>query len=437
MSALVAFSGPPDSLLLERMVSRLSHRGDLVDSHASASGTLAVCEWPQQHLPGKFSTSLCKHASSGAVNALSGFLFTDFPADPDSLASLRGSYCIAQIHDQKLVVARDAVGTQSLYYAQVEYPEVGPRWLVATEPKAIHQERLFHAKIRDASVAQYLAFSFVPGQHTMLEGLFEAEAGWTIELAPNREPIRKRYFRFEESEDLEANDRRTDGYWAQRTREVVEQAVAERLVDDEPLLFLSGGLDSSIVAAELARQSRKPIRTFAIHFGKKYANELSFAAAVAERVGSRHQEVLVQPKHFLPRMQKMVWHLDEPIGDPITQPNFELASIVGNHGNLVFNGEGGDPLFGGPKNLTMLLSHWYGGVDRAANFRETAYLASYRRAYEEWDRLLTNQFQSKLAESRGDDALEQVLTPVFSLRQTGEFSQQADVNQHPVKGREI
>ena len=54
----------------------------------------------------------------------------------------------------------------------------------------------------------------------------------------------------------------------------------------------------------------------------------------------------------------MLYHLDEPIGDPITQPNFELARHVSAFGNYVFNGEGGDPLFGGPKNLTMLLSHW-------------------------------------------------------------------------------
>ena len=83
----------------------------------------------------------------------------------------------------------------------------------------------------------------------------------------------------------------------------------------------------------------------------------------------------------------MVWHLDDPIGDPITQPNFELARRVRQDVRWVFNGEGGDPVFGGPKNIPMMLQHWY-GVSREHNFREKAYLASYRRAYDECTRVL-------------------------------------------------
>ena len=231
-------------------------------------------------------------------------------------------------------------------------------------------------------------------------------------------------FFFEEDEPEQPLEE-TDEYWANRTREIVEQAVAERLTDaHEPLVFLSGGLDSSIVAAELARQSKKPIRTFAVHFGKKYANELSFAKSVADHIGSQHEEVLVRPRKFLPRLQNMVYHLDEPIGDPITQPNFELAAHVAQFGKYVFNGEGGDPLFGGPKNLTMLLSHWYGGIERPPNFREQAYLASYRRAYQEWSRLLRPQFRQRLCDrwgAGGDAALEHVLTPFFDCEKPRSF----------------
>src|SRR5690606_33302057 len=104
--------------------------------------------------------------------------------------------------------------------------------------------------------------------------------------------------------------------------------------------------------------------------------------------GTDHEEVYIEPKGFLPRLREIIWHLDDPIGDPVTVPNFELACHVARERRWVFNGEGGDPCFGGPKNLPMMLQHWY-GVKRPANFREQAYLASYRRGYEELTRLLS------------------------------------------------
>ena len=107
----------------------------------------------------------------------------------------------------------------------------------------------------------------------------------------------------------------------------------------------------------------------------------------------------------------MIWHLDDPIGDPITMPNFELASRAANECAQIFNGEGGDPIFGGPKNIPMLLHHWYGGVDRGKQFREEAYLQSYRRGYEEVSRLLTPEFRASFSI---DEELTEPLTPFFA-----------------------
>ena len=164
------------------------------------------------------------------------------------------------------------------------------------------------------------------------------------------------------------------------------------------------------MAPELQQQLDAPLRTYAIHFGEGYPHELPYARAVAEQVGTRHEEVLVAPGDFLPRMRRIVWHLDEPIGDPVAMPNFELARRVAGEARFVWNGEGGDPLFGGPKNLSMMLHHWYGGVERGPGFRERMYLASYRRAYSEVERLLTPDVLREIAPERD---LEGVLTPFF------------------------
>ncbi|MEZ6138530.1 MAG: asparagine synthase-related protein [Pirellulaceae bacterium] len=423
MSGLVAFTGPPDRDLALRMMQQLSHRGGLVDHVVETpAGTILAVEWSTRddafHNAGRVAEPSQRthlglvrsgiYRTEHCVWALSGFAWSALPnlATPQSLRGLRGSFAVACLSDNQLAIARDAVGCQSLYYGRA-----GSRWLVATEPKAITSEASFAKRLRPSAIAQYLAFSFVPGSGTMLENLYEAEAGHLVHLCNGDEPRVERYFQFEDDEYSPEQDDADDDKWILQTRQCLEQAVAERLTHSEAAIFLSGGLDSSIVAAEVARQSSRPVRTFSIHFGTKYPNELSFARAVAERIGSRHEEVLIEPKRFLPRLRQMVWHLDEPIGDPITQPNFELAAHVSASHDCVWNGEGGDPLFGGPKNLPMMLLHWYGDAERPINFREQAYLASYRRAYEEWTRLLSNDLKQHIDPTRD---LEQILQPFFS-----------------------
>lgn len=408
MSGLVAFTGPPDRALLDRMLKRLSHRGTAVGEPIETPwATVAVCEWPNLQPVGKSQTEC--FATPEHQWAISGFLLGERPEHPADIRSLLGSFAAACVTERTLTIARDPTGCQSLYYGQV-----GLRWLIGTEPKCISGESNFERNIRPASLAQYLAFSFVPGRHTMLEDLFEAEAGHTLTFSADQPPKVERHFQFETREwqnDDQASQTCDDAHWIAQTRSLVADAVRERMPSDrDNAVFLSGGLDSSIIAAEVAKQSSGPIRTYSLHFGPKYANELEFAKSVADRIGSRHEEVLIRPKHFLPRLREMIWHLDEPIGDPITQPNFELAQHVGQNSSYAFNGEGGDPLFGGPKNIPMMLTHWYGGVERPANFREQAYLASYRRAYEEWTQLLSEDFRRQI---NPVDDLEHVLSPYF------------------------
>lgn len=424
MSGLVAFTGPPDRKLLDRMIGRLAHRGGLLHPHHEAesvrespSGSIAVCEWQGWKPPGKVQTGIFDRPS--ASWALSGFAFSKIPdrADAESFAQLRGSYAVACLHDNMLTIARDSHGCQSLFYGRVH-----ARWLIASEPKAIIAELAFDARIRPAAVAQYLSFSFSPTRQCVLQDLFQAEAGHFIQFQVGREPVTRRYFHFEAFEMNQGNESQleseSDRFWISKTRGTIEQAVADRMPNETPLVFLSGGLDSSIVAAEVARQSSRRIKTFSIHFGKGYPNELEYARAVADRIKSKHEEVLIRPKDFVSRLSQMIWHLDEPIGDPITQPNFELAAHVSEHGSFVFNGEGGDPVFGGPKNLPMMMLHWYGNAGQEENFREKAYLASYRRGYEEWSRLLTDDFRRQIDPV---EDLEKILSPFFHCSQPRQF----------------
>jgi asparagine synthase (glutamine-hydrolysing) len=417
LGALFGFSGPTDPSLLQRMAHVLSHRGKrCLVSQCSPYGSMG-------YRP-RFEAAACQRLGAGLyhdgeqVIALAGYLTNADPSRPilpallDAyrqhgpmfVVQLRGAFVVAIRDRQQFHLARDGAGVRTVYYARHD-----KRFLFAIEPKGVLAAPGFPRRVRTAAVAQYLTFSFMPGSGTMLEDLYELPAGHIVSCDGASEPFVQRFFTFEEAD--QTPDQHDDD-WIREFRDGCRQAVAERLPVGEPVgVFLSGGIDSSLVTAEVARQHTHMVKTYAIHFGRQYPHELDFARSVAERWRTDHEEVLIRPKDFLPRLRQIIWHLDDPIGDPITVPNFELASRVSQDVRWVFNGEGGDPCFGGPKNLPMLLHHWYGGIERASNFREHHYLASYRRAYEELWHLLTPEFQRQI-DPKAD--LEAVLTPFFA-----------------------
>ena len=434
MDALIGFCGSPDSECLTRMAQTLAHRGAVEKEYESAESSftfarlahLSDCNvgvevGPRFYCDESVAIVFCGYLTSvgtiGSSCVLQHLAREYRERGKGVLERLQGAFLVAiGDHRTKQVhLARDGSGTRTLFYAPV-----GDRWLFASEPKAITGDRDFRSVIRPAAIAQYLSFSFTPGNGTMLEDLYELPCGHVVTLEPGKEPSLFNFFPFEteEAEDLSPASPEQERQWITKTKETIAAAVAKRLPRGEPVgVFLSGGLDSSLVAAEVARQHTSQVITYALHFGPKYANELEYAAAVARHCGTRHHEILIRPRDFVPRMEEMVWHLDEPIGDPITQPNFELARRVSEDVRWVFNGEGGDPLFGGPKNLPMMMQHWY-GVPRGKNFREQAYLASYRRAYEECSRLLHPDIRDQIDPQRD---LESIIEPFFSTTDLKSF----------------
>jgi asparagine synthase (glutamine-hydrolysing) len=201
-------------------------------------------------------------------------------------------------------------------------------------------------------------------------------------------------------------DEPLEGY-AARLRSLLEEAVRVRLPDTGPVgVYLSGGLDSSLVTALAARDAPGPVHTFAIHFGPEYPHELAFSGLVARRCGTRHHVLELPGRLIRDTLLETMAALDDPIGDPLTTPNLLLGRAAAQETGVILNGEGGDPCFGGPKNLPMLLHELYGQGDS----REAAYLRSYQKCYDDLPRLLTPQAQAALA---GAPPQESLLTPFF------------------------
>lgn len=316
-----------------------------------------------------------------------------------ALAMLDGQFALAASNDEVLWLARDPLGERPLYFTCV-----GETLLFASEIKAFLSHRGFEVTPNPRSLSALLVFSFIPGPQTMFDRVFELEAGHVVEWrrGQTETPVAKPYWTIREDIIHDADER----IYADEVRRLCTDAVRRRLpADGKVSAFLSGGLDSSAVVALMAELGVKPT-CFSVAFGFGQPNEIGYARMVAERCRVPHHVIDVEPSGFIDMLPNILWRLDDPLCDCITVPNFIMAEAAAREAPIVFNGEGGDPLFGGPKNKFMILGEWYkgfGGYDRCH-----AYLASYHKFYEYYGQLCTPSLQ---ASSGGLDALADVVRP--------------------------
>ena len=401
MGAILGHLGPSEPIALDRMTKLLAHRG------RGGVATKVGKDWTLASLVDK-KTRAAKVADDGGVRAVfDGRLLNGAalakrfrvggadPADvvargfrelgPKIFELLDGPFVCA-IHDGKaLHLARDPLGERPLYYASVK-----GGLIFATEIKALLGDDRFSVKPSLASLNKILVFSFIPGKDSMFEGVFELEPGHRLEVVPGRTPKTHVYW------DLEETTASADEATCVETiRKLTREAVDKRLEGTKRVgAFLSGGIDSSAVVALLAEKGVN-VTAWSASFGVGQPNELMYARLVAQHAGPlvEHRVVDVVPDDFLGILPQIMWQLDDPLCDCITVPNYVLAQTAAKEVDLVFNGEGGDPLFGGPKNKFLILGEWYaflGNYDRAR-----AYLSSYHKFFDYIGALYTKDFQRK------------------------------------------
>jgi asparagine synthase (glutamine-hydrolysing) len=317
----------------------------------------------------------------------------------DQLAAVQGAFALAwRGPDGSLTLARDAVGERTLYYAPL------PRGIAfASTLPALLASGLVPRSLNLPAVAAYLCYAYVPGRDTLVRGVRELLPGETVVFREGQCVCRRFW-----SLPAEGDSGQSEQELRQELRHTLEEAVRRRLPAGEPVgAFLSGGLDSSLVVALARRLHNAPVKSFSLSFGPDYPNELSFSSLVADHCGTAHCIVELSPSVVLHHLDDAVGALSDPIGDPLTVPNALLFREAAAEVGVVLNGEGGDPCFGGPKNLPMLLAELYGGGDPLA--RERSYLRAHLKCYDDLDRALTPGVRDALAES----PLEGLLTPLF------------------------
>jgi asparagine synthase (glutamine-hydrolysing) len=221
----------------------------------------------------------------------------------------------------------------------------------------------------------------------MWQGISELRPGTIMRL-----PAGERHSYWEISEQLDDDARPLDWH-AQQLRAQLETVIDEYLPADEPVgCYLSGGLDSSAIAALARRRHRHAVHTYSIHFGDETPNELEFSSLVAAHCQTEHHIIEIKTEQMWSLLPETMAALDDPIGDPLTIPNLILGRAAKQSVNTILNGEGGDPCFGGPKNQPMLLNQLYApALDQApdeAGDLLAAYLASFQKCSTDLPRLL-------------------------------------------------
>ena len=272
----------------------------------------------------------------------------------------RGSACVRELDGmfafavwdpgkRTLFAARDRLGKKPFVYWHS-----GERFQFASELAALDVPR----RIDRTALEHYLAFGYIPAPLTIFEGVRKLPPGHT--LAFDGRDVRVERYWEPKVEPVEQDE----AACAEQVREALTEAVRKRLVADVPLgAFLSGGLDSTIVAGLMSRM--QPARTFTMGFREPEFDERAYAREAAGRFGSVHLEFEARPDaaEALPLLAE---RHGEPFGDPSSIPTFFLARGTAGHVKAVLSGDGGDELFGGYRRHRAIA--WMSRVRRWPGF---------------------------------------------------------------------
>lgn len=264
------------------------------------------------------------------------------------------AFAVSDGADGSVFLARDRMGQKPLYYALV-LDGGGPAGLAfASELHALTAVPWVDTSLNEAALGQYLAFGYVPTPMTIYQGAAKLPAATTLRLTPGRAPEWRTYF----SVDPPMATGAGGGAGGKGIEGLVREAVASQLVADVPLgCFLSGGIDSSVIALcaarELAGRGQK-LRTFSMAFDDPRYDESGYAAEVAAHLGTEHRTFRVTPDAAVD-LAGLAERFGEPFADSSCLPTYYLSRETRGHVKVALSGDGGDELFAGYDRYRALL----------------------------------------------------------------------------------
>jgi asparagine synthase (glutamine-hydrolysing) len=286
----------------------------------------------------------------------------------DLVERLNGMFAFAVLDRRRgsVLLARDRMGIKPLHYA-ID----GKRLVFASELKALLRDPALRRGIDPDALDQYLAYEFVPSPASIVRGISKLQPAhtltWLVEDGTHR---LRRYW----TPQLGVGDGRCNAQESlqeesESLRAVLRESVRKELISDVPLgVFLSGGIDSSAVAAMMTQVGGE-VKSFSVGFADRSFDESSHARKVAQFLGTEHHELTLEPGMLLGLIPKLPRLLDEPLGDASIIPTYLLSEFTRRHVKVALGGDGGDELFAGyPTMQAHRLASYYLRAPRV--FRE-------------------------------------------------------------------
>jgi len=263
----------------------------------------------------------------------------------DCVHHLRGMFAFAiwDARRQRLFCARDRLGIKPFYYALSR-----GRFAFASEIKALFELPDLRAKMNRGALPEFFALGYISSEETLFEQIRKLLPGYRLSIdlcGLDPQPRIERYWDLDITPDDSIS---TEAAYVARFHELFTESVRLRLMSDVPLgVFLSGGLDSSAIAAAMAGLTKEQVKTFSVGYAEDHFSELPYARQVAQHIGAEYNQVILGPDDFLASLPQLVWHEDEPLVWPSSVALHFVSRLARDKVKVVLTGEGGDELFAG------------------------------------------------------------------------------------------
>ena len=286
----------------------------------------------------------------------------------DCVHQLRGMFAFAiwDAPKRRLLLARDRLGIKPLYWCRA-----GGALLFGSEIKAILASDVVDAQPNLGVVPEVLSTRYTSGTETMFRGIYKLLPGHRLTFEYGHVNIQQ-YWDVPAGRPQGLHDEATVGRpeglhypkseVVERFRSLLEESVRLRLMADVPLgMFLSGGIDSSAIAALMARSIDRPLQTFSVAFAERAYSEIDYAREAAGAIGAVSHEIVIDEHDFFGALPKLVWHEDEPIAHTSSVPLYFVSALARQHVKVVLTGEGSDELLAGYGKYLRLAWNWRAG----------------------------------------------------------------------------
>ncbi|MGC2401336.1 MAG: asparagine synthase (glutamine-hydrolyzing) [Acidobacteriaceae bacterium] len=263
----------------------------------------------------------------------------------DCVTRLRGMFAFALYDERrrKLLMARDRLGKKPLHYALQSGASQDQRLLFGSEIKSILTVAPELATVNNQALLQYMYFGYIPDPLTAFAAIQKLPPGHLLEFANGKIDVRQYW----DLPQYGTQPPQSEEACLEEMEHRLAEAVRIRLISDVPLgALLSGGTDSSTMVALMARASAQPVKTFAIGFRDQDFNEAPYARIVADKFGTDHHELIVEPD-VLETVEMLTASLEEPFGDSSMLPTYYVSCLARKHVTVALSGDGGDEIFGG------------------------------------------------------------------------------------------